>query len=132
LPFSNCIAVEWVGVQEAHFIWLGRRNTGKRWATSLVVKLWEVAWDMWSHHNQIKYNLEMAQDLAQCDLIKSAVRSEYAFGRSGLPRRDWHLFKRPFLSLLETPCITLMPGFFALRQHALDRTEELLMTLTPP
>jgi hypothetical protein len=43
--FEGCIAV-WAGVQEAHFIWLGRRNTGKRWATSLVVKLWEIAWDL--------------------------------------------------------------------------------------
>jgi hypothetical protein len=102
LAFEGCIAVEWVGVQEAHFIWLGRRNNGKRWATSLIVKLWEVAWDLWKHRNQIKYNIETAQDLARCDSIKSAVSSEYAFGRSGLPRRDWRLFKRPLRSLLES------------------------------
>jgi hypothetical protein len=100
--FEGCIAVEWVGVQEAHFIWLGHRNIGKRWATSLVVKLWEVAWDLWNHHNQIKHNLEMAQYLARCDLIKSAVLSEYVFGRSGLPRCDWRLFKHLLLSLLES------------------------------
>ena len=40
--FEGCIAVEGAGVQEAHFIWLGRRNTGKRWATSLVLKRWEL------------------------------------------------------------------------------------------
>jgi hypothetical protein len=62
--FKGCIAVEWAGVQEAHFIWLGRQNTGKRWATSLVVKIWEVAWDLWDHGNQVKHTLEMAQDLA--------------------------------------------------------------------
>jgi hypothetical protein len=44
--FQGCIAIEWAGVQEAHFIWLGHRNTGKRWATSLIVKLWEVSWDL--------------------------------------------------------------------------------------
>jgi hypothetical protein len=58
--FEGCIVVEWVGVQEAHYIWLGCRNTGKRWDTSLVVKLWEVAWDLWNHRNQIKHNLETA------------------------------------------------------------------------
>ena len=40
-----------VGVQEAHFLWLGRRNTGKLWATSLVVKLLEVACDLLDHLN---------------------------------------------------------------------------------
>ena len=29
-----------------------------------------------------------------------AVCSEYAFGWSSLPRRDWRLFKRPLLSTL--------------------------------
>jgi hypothetical protein len=27
--FKGCIAIEWAGVPEAHFLWLGRRNTGK-------------------------------------------------------------------------------------------------------
>jgi hypothetical protein len=98
--FEGCIAVEWAGVQEAHFIWLGRRNTGKRWATSLVVKLWEIAWDLWDHRNQVKKNIETAQDIARRDTIMQAVRSEYSFGRAGLPRRDWRLFKRPLHSTL--------------------------------
>ena len=52
--FEGYMAVELAGVQEAHFIWLGRRNTGKRWATSLVVKIWELTWDPWDHRNQVK------------------------------------------------------------------------------
>jgi hypothetical protein len=36
-----------------------------------------------------------------------------------------------FCLYLEAPCITLTPGFFALRQHDPDRTEELLMMPTP-
>jgi hypothetical protein len=52
------------------------------------VKLWEIAWDLWDHRNQIKFNLETAQDLTRKESILLAVRSEYAFGRSGLPRHD--------------------------------------------
>jgi hypothetical protein len=98
--FEGCIAIEWAGVQEAHFVWLGRRNTGKRWATSLIVKLWEVAWDLWDHRNQIKKNLETAQDIVRGEALVLAISSEYAFGRSGLPQRDWRLFNRPLLSAL--------------------------------
>jgi hypothetical protein len=98
--FEGCVAIEWAGVQEAHFVWLGRRNTGKRWATSLIVKLWEVAWDLWDHRNQIKKNLETAQDIVRREALVLAISSEYAFGRSGLPQRDWRLFNRPLLSTL--------------------------------
>jgi hypothetical protein len=83
--FEGCIAVKWAGVQEAHFILLGPCNTGKRWATSLVVKLLQVAWDLWDHRNQVKHNLETGQDFARRDSILLAICSEYAFGRSGLP-----------------------------------------------
>jgi hypothetical protein len=37
-----------------------------------------------------------------------------------------------FFLYLKAPCITLTPDFFTLRQHALDRTEELLMMPPPP
>jgi len=65
-----------------------------------VVKLWEVAWDPWDHQNQIKKHVETTQDVARREAIMLAVRSEHAFGRSGLPSRDWGLFQRPLLSLL--------------------------------
>jgi hypothetical protein len=83
--FEGCIAIKWAGVQDTHFLWLGRRNTGKLWATSLVIKLWEVVWDLWDHRNQAKYNLKMAQDIARRDSILLAVRSEFSFGCSALP-----------------------------------------------
>jgi hypothetical protein len=101
--FEACISVEWASIQQAHFLWLGRRNTGKCWGTLMVVKLWEIAWDLWdhcNHHNQIKHNNETAQYLACRNSILLAVRAEYAFGHSGLPRRNWHLFQCLLLSIL--------------------------------
>jgi hypothetical protein len=97
---EGCIAVEWAGAQDAHFLWLGRRNTGKRWAASLVVKLWEAAWDLWDHRNQVKKHVETAQDVARRAAIMLAICSEHTFGKSGLPRRDWRLFTRPLRSVL--------------------------------
>jgi hypothetical protein len=38
-------------VQEEYYSWLDRRNTGRRWTELLIVKLVEVAWDMWDHRN---------------------------------------------------------------------------------
>jgi hypothetical protein len=66
------------------------------------MKLWEIAWNLWwDHRNQIKHNLEMAQDFECHDSsILLAVWSEHAFGCVGLPHCNWLLFKRPILPLL--------------------------------
>jgi hypothetical protein len=64
------------------------------------VKFWEVAWDLWDHRNQIKKNLETAQDIVRRVALVLAISSEHAFGRSGLPQRGWRLFNRPLLSAL--------------------------------
>ena len=51
----------------------------------------QVDWDM----------VETAQDIACREAIMlTDDRSEYAFGWSGLPRKDWRLFKRPLLPTL--------------------------------
>ena len=40
-------------VQDEYYIWLDRRNTGRRWAELLIVKLIDIAWDMWEHRNHV-------------------------------------------------------------------------------
>jgi hypothetical protein len=42
---------EWAAKQQEYYDWLARRNTGKRWTTTLIKKLWEISWDMWEHRN---------------------------------------------------------------------------------
>jgi hypothetical protein len=99
--FEGCMTLEWSGLQEAHFLWLGPCNTGKRWATSLVVKLWEVAWDLCGHRNEIKINTETAQDCECCAHILLAVCSEYTFFviLASCDVTGDCLFKHPLLSL---------------------------------
>jgi hypothetical protein len=145
--FEGCIAVEWAGVQEAHFIWLGHRNAGKCWATSLILKLWEISWDLSDHRNQVKHNLETAQHLACRDLVLLAVlRSEYAFSHVGLPRGDWRLFKHPLLSLLDSGSLHYLDAWLlritrscqnqrlkVITDNTLTTAEEnLLLSLTGP
>ena len=94
-------------------------HTGKRWATSLEVKLWKVAWDLWDHCNQVKRQVEMAQDITCHNAIMLAICSEYSFPHSGLPQWDWRLFKPPLLStLLRSLHYTWMPGYSRSKLHA--------------
>jgi hypothetical protein len=39
-----------------HYINIGERKTGKRWISSLIKKLWEIAWDLWEHRNGVLHD----------------------------------------------------------------------------
>ena len=65
-------------MQEAHFLWLSQCKTGEQWPASLIVKLWEVAWDLWDHCNQVKKRVETAQDIARRSAIALAPWSPTA------------------------------------------------------
>jgi hypothetical protein len=48
------ISIEWKVVQQAYYYeWLGKHNTGKKWALALIQKTFEVSWDMWDHRNEV-------------------------------------------------------------------------------
>jgi hypothetical protein len=63
----------WVKLQSYYFtVALKSRQSGKRWMTELIKKLWGVAWDLWEHRNGILHkkesqvlNLKLIQDLNQ-------------------------------------------------------------------
>jgi hypothetical protein len=37
--------------QEYYYNWIKRPNTGQRWITILIKKLWEISWNMWEQRN---------------------------------------------------------------------------------
>ena len=38
----------WSDAQQRYYDALGKRNTGERWLTAIIQKLWDVAWDLWT------------------------------------------------------------------------------------
>jgi hypothetical protein len=42
---------EWAAKQQENYDWMQKRNTGKRWISTLIKKLWEISWNMWEHRN---------------------------------------------------------------------------------
>jgi len=91
---EGCILHEWAAKQQAYYDWLKRKNTGKRWTTTLIKKLWEVIWDMWQQRNDELKNptsLASLREHARLDLLISA---DYAnIRRLSLKDRRW--FRRP-------------------------------------
>jgi hypothetical protein len=55
IMLEGCISRHWKETQDEYYVWLDRRNTGRRWAELLIVKLINVAWDMWEQRNHTRH-----------------------------------------------------------------------------
>jgi hypothetical protein len=47
------LSSKWSDSQESYYKAINKSNTGKRWLTELIKKLWNIAWDIWTYRNGI-------------------------------------------------------------------------------
>ena len=83
-------AIGWCEVQQSYYEWLGVKKTGLRWLSSLIQKLWDVAWDQWNHRNGILHDndenlLSKLQDLQ--------IKEQYQQGSAGLTKDGKEMFR---------------------------------------
>jgi hypothetical protein len=90
--FGN-ISVLWQEIQAQYFQEIGKQNSGLRWTTALIQKIWQVAWDQWEHRNAILHNSENLITQAEAVMIASWVQMELETGIQGLLHGDRYLFE---------------------------------------
>jgi ribonuclease HI len=90
----------WKGIQQQYYAFLGRRNTGKKWARELIKKLWGVAWDMWEHRNDILHNSDTPAKLRRIAQANLRIEEEFDTGIEGLLPRDKHWILQPMVQVL--------------------------------
>ena len=93
----------WAETHNAYLKYIGAKVTGQRWVSSLIRKLWEVAWDMWNYRNHnlhTSYVPTKAEVLAHTNSIIS-----YNFNRVtiGLGTRCHFIFNTKENTLLYLP-----------------------------
>ena len=79
----------WAEVQLAWYRYLKQRNTGQQWASQLIQKLLNIAWDQWEHRNGIN-NLHL--DNAHHQYTSRLVSDEIALGLCGLSGNSKRMF----------------------------------------
>jgi hypothetical protein len=84
----------WAAKQQEYFNWLQRRNTGKRWITTLIKKLWEISWNMWEQRNGELKTPTSPATLREHARLDALIRHEYT-DLSTLAQRDRRWFRRP-------------------------------------
>jgi hypothetical protein len=95
------ISLQWKEVQQRYYEWLGRRNTGKKWATALIQKVWEVSWDMWDHRNEVRLNTLTPAKKRRILALNALVRDEYTRGTEGMRVKDRHWLAKPQALILQ-------------------------------
>jgi hypothetical protein len=50
---QDSIALKWSDAQQGYIDSLQKKNTGCRWAISVIQKALDVSWDMWEQRNDI-------------------------------------------------------------------------------
>jgi hypothetical protein len=51
LPFSGMWLDLWSPIQDSYYRSIGSCKTGKKWLERLTVKIWHIAWQLWSQRN---------------------------------------------------------------------------------
>jgi hypothetical protein len=85
---------EWEAKQSEYYVWLKRRNTGRRWTITLIKKLWEISWDMWQHRNAELTNPQSTASLREHARLDILITNEYN-NLLPLATKDRRWFRRP-------------------------------------
>jgi hypothetical protein len=49
---------QWQTLQEQYYSKHSISKSGKRWSRAIIIKLWDIAWDLWEHRNGIAHGKE--------------------------------------------------------------------------
>jgi hypothetical protein len=89
---SDC----WAPLQQKYFISLGKRTTGHSWASSLIVQLWQLSWNQWSHRNDVDKNTLHPEKKAHLEILNDCcIRTKYKLGPANLLNYDRSFFWHP-------------------------------------
>ena len=81
-------------LQQKHYTSKDSKRTGLRWTASLILKLQNVAWDMWEHRNGILHEFPDRHHRKQAlDEANASIAKEWIRGAQGLLKQDRFLFR---------------------------------------
>jgi hypothetical protein len=135
---EGCVLQAWAAKQQEYYDWLQRRNTGKRWVTTLIKKLWEISWNMWEQRNGELNDPASSASLREHARLDTQITHEYE-DVSTLYIKDRRWFRRPKEVLFTEPLeyktqwlesVCLARARYARRRPTSTQAQRNLMRLT--
>lgn len=101
LLLDGCCSQAWAEIMDLYLKSIESTNTGLRWTSALIRKLWDTSWDMWDHRNRQIHGDTPDNQLLGMDIIDADIRKEYTAGCNRLMTSDEKaLFNIPLDKLL--------------------------------
>jgi hypothetical protein len=56
--FEGWVVKSWTDIQQHYYSLIHSRRSGRRWTIELIKRLWQIAWDIWQHRNDVLHEKE--------------------------------------------------------------------------
>jgi len=90
--FEGWMVSHWAKLQQNYYDILRSSRTGRRWTIAIILKLWNIAWDLWAHRNGILHEQENRVTQSEIQQLNSRVSQTYSDLHSrALRQYDLHL-----------------------------------------
>ena len=127
LFLDGCLTYQWSIIQQKYYDWKGYRNTGNKWASGLIRKLWDIQWDAWNHRNSMLHETPLANIMEGELSLDRSLRNEWARGFDNFPRIITAAIPKN-ISLVMEGTLSGKKGWFVLvrrtRENINDRSTE--------
>ena len=94
-------AKAWSSSQHCHYQHLNSKQTGQRWLTELIKKMWAISWDMWRFRNGVLHSQSTDTPTNLTFLITSSILRELNHGHRLLPPNCAYLFASDASTILK-------------------------------
>lgn len=96
-------ATEWRQKQSLHLSSMNSKKSGLLWISRVQRRIWEIAWKMWEHRNNILHNKGTTIHRHEQKALDTEIREEMRIGLNGLHPNYRNLFQGTLQSKLDFP-----------------------------
>ena len=100
-PFlRGFIHINWKEIQHRYLQSIQSKLSHKRWLKMMIIKLWQISWDMWRFRNGVLHTQDTKHITNFTFLLTTEILKEKEFGCNLLPPKCKYLFNQPRDKLL--------------------------------
>lgn len=103
-PFvRGFIHTDWKEIQRKHLQQMKSRRSHRRWVKMLIIKFWQISWDMWRFRNGILHTQDTNSTTNFTFLLTTEILKELEHGHRLLPPSSKYLFSTTQNKILNSP-----------------------------